>query len=117
VYAGTRAVLTCPVDTDMSRGVEIPKASPESVARAIFDGVDKGEEDIFPDPMSQSMAESWRGGAAKALERQYAAIAEAEPVDEPAGELLPSGRTGHRRIVTSLPPSLAVAALAATARG
>ncbi len=50
------------------------------VARAIFDGVEKGEEDIFPDPMSQSMAESWRSGAAKALERQYAALVEAKPV-------------------------------------
>jgi NAD(P)-dependent dehydrogenase (short-subunit alcohol dehydrogenase family) len=74
------AVLTGPVDTDMSRGLDIPKASPESVARAIFDGVEKGEEDIFPDAMSESMAESWRSGAAKALERQYATLVEAEPV-------------------------------------
>jgi hypothetical protein len=58
----------------MSRGVDIPKASPESVARAIFDGVEKLEEDIFPDPVSESIAESWRGGAGKALERQFAAI-------------------------------------------
>jgi NAD(P)-dependent dehydrogenase (short-subunit alcohol dehydrogenase family) len=74
------AVLTGPVDTDMTRGFDIPKASAESVARAIFDGVEKEEEDIFPDPMSQSMADSWRSGAAKALERQYAALAQAEPV-------------------------------------
>jgi NAD(P)-dependent dehydrogenase (short-subunit alcohol dehydrogenase family) len=66
------AVLTGPVDTDMTRGFDIPKATPESVARAILDGVEKDEEDIFPDPMSESMAESWRTGAAKALERQYA---------------------------------------------
>ena len=44
------AVLTGPTDTDMTRGLDIPKASPESVARAIFDGVENGEEDIFPDP-------------------------------------------------------------------
>jgi NAD(P)-dependent dehydrogenase (short-subunit alcohol dehydrogenase family) len=68
------AVMTGPVDTDMSKGLDAPKASPESVARAIFEGVDKGEEDIFPDVMSQSMAESWRSGAAKALEHQYAAM-------------------------------------------
>jgi NAD(P)-dependent dehydrogenase (short-subunit alcohol dehydrogenase family) len=74
------AVLAGPVDTDMSRGFDVPKASPESVARAIFDGVEKGEEDIFPDPMSESMAESWRSGAAKALERQFAALVQAEPV-------------------------------------
>jgi NAD(P)-dependent dehydrogenase (short-subunit alcohol dehydrogenase family) len=71
------AVLTGIVDTDMGRGVDIPKASPESVARAIFDGVEKDEEDIFPDPMAESLAESWHSGAAKALERQHAALAEA----------------------------------------
>jgi NAD(P)-dependent dehydrogenase (short-subunit alcohol dehydrogenase family) len=68
------AVLTGPVDTDMTRGFDIPKASPESVARAIFDGVENEEEDIFPDPMSESMAESWRNGPVKAFERQYAAL-------------------------------------------
>ena len=55
------AVLTGPTDTDMTRGFEIPKASPESVARAIFDGVENEEEDIFPDPVSAS---SPRAGAA-----------------------------------------------------
>ena len=55
-------MLTGPTDTDMNRGLDIPKASPESVVRAIFDGVEKGEEDIFPDPMSASMAEGWRSG-------------------------------------------------------
>jgi NAD(P)-dependent dehydrogenase (short-subunit alcohol dehydrogenase family) len=68
------AVLTGPTDTDMTRGLDIPKASPESVARAIFGAVDNGEEDIFPDPMSQSIVDSWRDGAAKALERQNAAL-------------------------------------------
>jgi NAD(P)-dependent dehydrogenase (short-subunit alcohol dehydrogenase family) len=71
------AVLAGPVDTDMSRALDIPKASPESVARAILDGVQNGEEDIFPDPMAASMAESWRTGAAKALERQFAALVDA----------------------------------------
>jgi hypothetical protein len=63
----------------MTRGFDIPKATPESVARAIFDGVEHGEEDIFPDPMSASIAESWRSGAAKALERQNAAFVPAAP--------------------------------------
>jgi NAD(P)-dependent dehydrogenase (short-subunit alcohol dehydrogenase family) len=71
------AVLIGPVDTDMTRGLDIPKAAPESVALGIFDGVAKGEEEIFPDEFSRSMAESWRGGAAKDLERQYAALLEA----------------------------------------
>jgi NAD(P)-dependent dehydrogenase (short-subunit alcohol dehydrogenase family) len=73
------AVLAGPVDTEMSRGLDIPKASAESVACAIFDGVEKGEDDIFPDPMSESMAENWRSSAAKALERQNAALVETAP--------------------------------------
>jgi len=74
------AVLTGPTDTDMNRGLDIPKATAGSVARAIFDGVETGEEDIFPDPVSQSLAESWRSGAAKAFERQLSALVAAEPV-------------------------------------
>jgi NAD(P)-dependent dehydrogenase (short-subunit alcohol dehydrogenase family) len=73
-------VLPGPVDTDMTRALDIPKVSPESVAQAVFDGVDKGEEEIFPDPMSASLAEGWRSGAVKALERQFAAYVEASPV-------------------------------------
>ena len=65
------AVVLGPIDTDMNRGFEIPKASTESAAMGIFDGLEKGEEDIFPDPASQSIAEGWRNGVAKALERQF----------------------------------------------
>jgi NAD(P)-dependent dehydrogenase (short-subunit alcohol dehydrogenase family) len=68
------AVLTGPTDTDMTRGLDIPKATPELVARAIFDGVENGLDEIFPDPMSETLTQSWHDGAAKALERQYAAL-------------------------------------------
>jgi len=74
------AVLTGPVDTDMTRGLDIPKAAPESVARAIFDGVEQGQEEIFPDAMSQSLAQRWRSGPAKALESQYAALLQTDAV-------------------------------------
>jgi NAD(P)-dependent dehydrogenase (short-subunit alcohol dehydrogenase family) len=73
------AVLAGPVDTDMLRGVDIPKAAPESVARAIFDGLDNGEEDIFPDSASAFIAGSWHEGTTKALERQLAQAAPAAP--------------------------------------
>ncbi len=66
------AVLPGPVDTDMTRSADTPKASPESVARAVFDGVANGEEDIFPDPASAPLAPSWYGSAVKVLERQLA---------------------------------------------
>jgi short-subunit dehydrogenase len=68
-------VFPGPVDTDMTRDLDMPKASAESVARATFDGVENGEEDILPDPVAASLAESWRSGEAKALERQFAAMA------------------------------------------
>jgi NAD(P)-dependent dehydrogenase (short-subunit alcohol dehydrogenase family) len=68
------AVLTGPVDTDMTRGLDIPKASPESVAQSIFDGVENDEDEIFPDALSQSLTKTWRSGAAKMLEEQYAAL-------------------------------------------
>jgi len=74
------AVLTGPTDTDMTRGFEIPKATPESVARAILDGVEAGEQDIFPDPTSALLADGWRNGAVKAFERESAAIVQAGPV-------------------------------------
>jgi NAD(P)-dependent dehydrogenase (short-subunit alcohol dehydrogenase family) len=67
-------VLLGPVDTDMTRGFEIPKASTQSVAAGIFDGLENGEDDIFPDPASRSIADAWRTGAAKALEHQFSAF-------------------------------------------
>jgi NAD(P)-dependent dehydrogenase (short-subunit alcohol dehydrogenase family) len=69
------AVLTGPVDTDMTRGFPIPKASAGQVARGIFDGVETGEPEIFPDPTAASVAQAWRDGAAKALEREFAIYA------------------------------------------
>src|SRR4029434_6874226 len=72
-------VILGPIDTDMSRGFEIPKASPESAALRIFDGLEKGEDEIFPDPASASIADGWRSGAVKALERQFAAFAPETP--------------------------------------
>jgi NAD(P)-dependent dehydrogenase (short-subunit alcohol dehydrogenase family) len=71
------AVLTGPTDTDMSRGFDAPKATADQVARAIFDGMESGEDDIFPDPASSSMAEGWRGGVAAAAATEFAAIAKA----------------------------------------
>jgi len=69
------AAFLGPVDTEMSRGLEVPKASPESVAKGILDGVENGHEDIFPDPASHLMEEGWRAGVVKALEHQFAAFA------------------------------------------
>jgi NAD(P)-dependent dehydrogenase (short-subunit alcohol dehydrogenase family) len=74
------AVLAGPVDTEMTVELEIPKASPESVARAILDGFDAGDEEIFPDPVAAAFADGWRESAVKALEREFAAFVPAEAV-------------------------------------
>jgi hypothetical protein len=59
-------------------GLDIPKAPPADVARATLDGVERGEEEIFPDPMSRLLADGWRAGVAKELERQNATMVLAE---------------------------------------
>jgi NAD(P)-dependent dehydrogenase (short-subunit alcohol dehydrogenase family) len=62
VYAG-------PIDTDMIRGLDVPKTPAAVVARAIFDGVEAGAEDIFPDPMAAAATQGWQDGTTKRLER------------------------------------------------
>jgi NAD(P)-dependent dehydrogenase (short-subunit alcohol dehydrogenase family) len=68
------AVFLGPIDTEMARGIDIPKASPESAAIGILDGLENGEDDIFPDPASRPVAEGFRTGVAKTLERSFAAL-------------------------------------------
>lgn len=68
------AVILGPVDTDMNRGFDIPKVPTDVAAHGIFDGLERGEEEIFPDPASQEIAEGWRAGVSKALEGQFKAF-------------------------------------------
>ena len=74
------AVMPGPVDTDMVRDLDIPKTPAEDVAQAILGGLERGEEEIFPDPMSQMLAAGWRTGVAKQLERQNAELVRADPI-------------------------------------
>ena len=64
----------------MVRDLPIPKTPPVSVARGIFDGIENGEEDIFPDPMAAMLAEGWRAGVSKELERQNATLVQPQPL-------------------------------------
>jgi NAD(P)-dependent dehydrogenase (short-subunit alcohol dehydrogenase family) len=73
------AVIPGPVDTDMVRDLPIAKTAPASVARGTFDGVERGDEEIFPDPMAATIAEGWRSGVAKELERQNALLVQSQP--------------------------------------
>jgi NAD(P)-dependent dehydrogenase (short-subunit alcohol dehydrogenase family) len=75
-----QAVLPGPIDTDMVRDLPIPKTPPESVARGILDGIENGDEDVFPDPMAAMLAEGWRAGVSKELERQNATLVQPQPL-------------------------------------
>jgi NAD(P)-dependent dehydrogenase (short-subunit alcohol dehydrogenase family) len=46
--ATVHAVVLGPIDTDMNRGFNIPKASPESAARGIFEGLERDAEGEVP---------------------------------------------------------------------
>ena len=61
------------VDTDMLAGVDMPKTGPAAVAGAILAGIEAGEEDIFPDPMSTQLYAAWRQDH-KAVEKQFATM-------------------------------------------
>jgi NAD(P)-dependent dehydrogenase (short-subunit alcohol dehydrogenase family) len=64
------SVFPGPVDTEMTKAIAIPKTSPEVVARAIVDGIVRGDEDILPDPMAREVFATWLRDP-KALERQF----------------------------------------------
>ena len=66
-------VFPAGVDTDMLAGVDVPKASPVDVARAVISGLAENREDIFPDAMSTQVYAAWRQDH-KAVEKQFAAM-------------------------------------------
>jgi NAD(P)-dependent dehydrogenase (short-subunit alcohol dehydrogenase family) len=61
------------VDTDMLKGVEMPKAAPADVASEVLKGIETDQEDIFPDPMAKQLYARWATDH-KAIERQFAAM-------------------------------------------
>jgi NAD(P)-dependent dehydrogenase (short-subunit alcohol dehydrogenase family) len=67
-----------PVDTDMVKALALEKAPPEDVANAIIDGVEKGDEDIFPDPFAVAFGEQFYASP-KTAERQAAALVSGAP--------------------------------------
>ena len=62
-----------PVETRMADSFEIDKASPEAVAEKIFEGIENGTEDIFPDAMAEQAGQAFLSSP-KALEQNFAAF-------------------------------------------
>lgn len=65
------AVFPGPVDTDMSRGFDMPKTPAPAVARAVLDGVEASLLDIFPDAMSRDVGALFAKDPA-AVEKRFA---------------------------------------------
>jgi hypothetical protein len=57
----------------MTRELALPKTSPRDVAFAILDGIEAGQEDIFPDPSAVDFGRQFESSP-KASERQIAAM-------------------------------------------
>lgn len=74
------AALAGPIDTDMVRDIALPKTSPDDVARALLRGVERAEEEIFPDPMAEQMGALW-SRSPKELERAFASFSAPAPRD------------------------------------
>ncbi len=62
-----------PVDTDMAKGVDLPKTPPTDVAIAILAGVEAGEHYILPDPMARQVYAGWSAGHT-AVEAQFGSM-------------------------------------------
>ena len=67
------AALPGPIDTDMSKALQMPKTSPADTAKGILAGIARGEEEIFPDPMAQQMGALWNQSH-KDYERAFASF-------------------------------------------
>jgi NAD(P)-dependent dehydrogenase (short-subunit alcohol dehydrogenase family) len=61
------------VDTDMLAGVDMAKTSPADIATGVLTGIESGQEDIFPDPMSTQLYAAWKQDH-KAVEKQFATM-------------------------------------------
>ena len=66
-------VMPAFVDTDMTRGVALPKMTANDVALAIVDAVRSGTEDVYPGEVARSVAAQLQADP-KAVERHFAAM-------------------------------------------
>jgi short-subunit dehydrogenase len=64
-------VFPGPVDTAMAEGVPMAKIAPIAVAQATLEAVEQGLDDVYPDPVSQSVFTAI-AEPLKAVEKQFA---------------------------------------------
>jgi NAD(P)-dependent dehydrogenase (short-subunit alcohol dehydrogenase family) len=71
---GTRVIAVMPgaVDTDMTKGIDIPKMKPRAVSDAILAALESETEDIYPGEMATGVSAGLAQDA-KAVEKEFAA--------------------------------------------
>ncbi len=62
-----------PIDTDMTKEMEMEKASPQTAARSIVEAIIAQKEDVFPDPMAEEVAKGFFADP-KGIEKQFASF-------------------------------------------
>lgn len=67
-----QGVYPGPVDTDMTKGWEMDKATPAEVAQNVLAALEHREEDVYPDAFARQMADLYHQNP-KLLEQQFAA--------------------------------------------
>jgi NAD(P)-dependent dehydrogenase (short-subunit alcohol dehydrogenase family) len=70
-HISVHGIYPGPIDTDMTKGFDMQKTSPQATAENIVKGILAGEDYIFPDPMSAEWGAMWAKNP-KELEKQFA---------------------------------------------
>jgi len=55
------------VDTDLTRGIEMPKSTPEAIVRAALDGLEAGADEVLADEMTRQVKQSLSSATAAYL--------------------------------------------------
>jgi NAD(P)-dependent dehydrogenase (short-subunit alcohol dehydrogenase family) len=66
-----QGVYPGPIETRLTEGFDLPKATPAEVADVVLAAIENGEEDVFPDAMSLNWYETFKANP-KQLEKEYA---------------------------------------------
>jgi NAD(P)-dependent dehydrogenase (short-subunit alcohol dehydrogenase family) len=70
---GVIGVYPGPVDTDMAKELPLEKTAPNAVAHAILTGIERGDEEIYPDPTAVHIGAQY-AASPKGLEREVGAV-------------------------------------------
>ncbi|MCD6079192.1 MAG: short-chain dehydrogenase [Ramlibacter sp.] len=55
------------VDTDLARGIEMPKSTPDAIVAAALDGLEAGQEEVLADELTRQVKQSLSSAAAAYL--------------------------------------------------